>query len=82
MAYLALIFLSLVFGFSLVFLTKKIPWCFQLFFPVFLGFVLGSRGVKKIVGVLGAFPWLLPKRQGMEDQVGSYRRRAKYGFGE
>ena len=29
-----------------------------------VGFLLGSRGAK----ILGGFPWLLPKHQGMEDQ--------------
>ena len=44
-----LIFHSLVFWFSLVFSIQEIPWrfkCFQLLFCVFLGFLLGPRGVK------------------------------------
>ena len=53
--FFSLIFLSLVFCFSLVFSeTKEIPWrfeCFQLFFLVFLRFVWGSEGVKN--------PWCL-----------------------
>ena len=46
----ALIFRSLVFWFSLVFSNQEIPWCFecfQLFFSVFLGFLLGSKGLQK-----------------------------------
>ena len=38
-----------------------------MFFSVFLRFLLGSEGLK-ILGVLGGFPWFLPKHQGMEDQ--------------
>ena len=45
--------------------------CFQLFFSVFLGILWGSEG-QKFLGVLGGFPWYLPKHQGKEDQgIGS-----------
>ena len=49
---------------------------FRAFLAVFLCFSRVFTGVKrgkKILGVLGGFPWFLPKHQGMEDQGRSQR---------
>ena len=52
-------------------LLQEIPWCFecfQLFFSVSLGLLLGSRGVNN-PWCFGWFSWVsLPKHKGMEDQ--------------
>ena len=68
------------FDFPWSFLIKEIPWCFecfQLFLSVFLVFFFsGVQRGQKFLGVLGGFPWYLPKHQGKEDQ-GSDPRNAR-----